>query len=191
MPPLARYRFAIVLLLATLATARGMAQGKAVPIDVQVALLIKATSYDRNIDSKRQPDGYLHIGVCYQDRLRSSVQEMESLVTELKKQEATAKVKVHRLLLTEGQSLADLPDLPGLSIIWLTNMRGLDIEEVTQVTRKLQLLSVSTVPTWVQKGISMGFDLQGGRPHFLIHRSASVEEGCAFSSQLLKLATVY
>lgn len=190
MPPRARYRYAIVLLLAALAAARGMAQSTAVPIDVQVALLIKATAYDRNIDSKRQPDGYLHIGVCYQDKLRSSAQEMEGLVTELKKQEATAKIKVHRVLLTEGQSLADHPDLPGLSIIWLTNMRGLAVEEVTTVTRKMHLLSVSTVPTWVQK-ISMGFDLQGGRPHFLIHRAASFEEGCAFSSQLLKLATVY
>ena len=191
MPPQARYRYAIVLLLAALAAARGMAQGAVVPIDVQVALLIKATSYDRNIESKRQPDGFLHIGICYQDKLRSSAQEMEGLVAELKKQEAIAKIKVHRVLLTEGQSLADHPELPSLSIVWLTNMRGLAIEEVTTVTRKMRLLSVSTVPAWVQKGISMGFDLLGGRPHFLIHRSASVEEGCAFSSQLLKLATVY
>ncbi|MFN8397629.1 MAG: YfiR/HmsC family protein [Bacteroidia bacterium] len=191
MPLKARYRYMMLLLLAGLVAGRCVAQGTVVPLDVQVALLIKATSYDRNIDKKRQPDGYLHIGVCYQEKLRASTLEMEGIVAELKKQESAAKVKVHRILLGEGQSLASHPDLPSLSVLWLTNMRGLDVAEIIDLTRKKRLLSVTTLPAWVQKGVSMGFDLQGGRPHFLIHRSASVEEGCDFSSQLLKLATVY
>lgn len=192
MPFRARYKGVLILVVAGLLAAGALpAQSSGVPLDVQVALLIKATSYDRNIAQKRQADGYLHIGICYQDKLRASALEMEGLAAELRKQELTAKIKIHPLQLYEGQDLANHADLPGLSVLWLTNMRGLDIAKVAGLTRKRGILSVATVPDWVQKGISMGFDLQGGRPHFLIHRSASLAEGCDFSSQLLKLATVY
>jgi hypothetical protein len=168
-----------------------LSQDLDVPIDLQVPLMLKATTYDRNFASKNQVQGVVQIGICYQSKFRKSLIEMEALKEQFSKPVAGFKIQIVLMDLAEGQDLGKRKEWAQLSIVYLTSMRGIDLDAIRTQTNGYDILSVCTDPAWVQKGITIGFELLGGRPHFVINRKNAVEEGCDFSSQLLKLATIY
>ncbi len=179
------------LILGVLGCTRLKAQDVLVPIDVQVPLMLKATGYDRNFGMKKASDGTVTVGICYQPKFRQSAMEMEKLTEHLGKQVVGFKLKMIPIAITETADLGALKEWSQLSVLYITTLRGVEMAELLKQAQQHGVLTVCTDPVNVQKGVSMGFDLQGGRPHFLINRESSIKEGCDFSSQLLKLATVY
>ena len=162
-----------------------------VPVDVQVPLFLKATSYDRAFASKLHHDGVLQVGICYQARNRTSQQEMESLRSELSKPIPGFAVELILMPIDEGTDFSRRKEWSTLSAIYITSLRGFDLDHLLEQARIHQVMSVCTHPGLAAKGVSMGFELVGSRPRFVINRSSATSEGCDFSSQLLKLATIY
>ncbi len=171
--------------------ARVQAQELLVPIDLQVPLMLKATGYDRNFGLKKASDGTITIGICYQPKFRQSVSEMEGIKAQLGKEVAGFKIKVVLVSITETEDLASMKEWSSLSILYMTSLRGIEVATLLAQARQHSVMTVCTDPANVQRGVAMGFDIQGGRPHFIINRESSIKEGCDFSSQLLKLATIY
>ncbi len=167
------------------------AQSLEVPADVQVPLLLKATSYDRAFASKLKKNGVLHIGICYQSKNRTSVKEMEELKAALSTKVAGFTLQVSLLAIEENENFAHRKEWPGLSAVYITSMRGLDLAALLAQMRQHKVMSVSTDPGLAAKGVTMSFELVGSRPKFVINREGAAAEGCDFSSQLLKLATIY
>lgn len=182
----------LLLLVVTLCMALKMeAQALEVPVDVQVPMLLKATTFDRTFTSKLQKNSVIHVGICYQDKYRTSLKEMEELQAALTKPIAGFQVKVSLLTMGEDEDLSQRKEWGGLSVIYITSMRGLDLASLLEQARNHKVLTVATDPKLAPKGVSMSFELVGSRPKFVINRSAAAAEGCDFSSQLLKLATIY
>jgi hypothetical protein len=167
------------------------AQELQVPISTQVPLMLKATRYDRNFGTKQGSDGTVTVGICYQAKYPPSVSEMASLQEQFTKGISGFRLKVVMVAVTEMENLSRRKEWADLSIVYLTTMEGIDLEKLLAVTRAHGVMSVCTQPANVEKGVTMGFDKIGGRAHFVINRGSSKLEGCDFSSQLLKLATVY
>lgn len=167
------------------------AQTLEVPADVQVPLLLKATSYDRAFASKLKKNGVLHIGICYQAKNRASVKEMEELKAALSTKVAGFTLQVSLLSIEENENFAQRKEWTGLSAVYITSMRGLDLAALLAQMHQHKVMSVSTDPGLAAKGVTMSFELVGSRPKFVINREGAAAEGCDFSSQLLKLATIY
>ena len=170
---------------------RVLAQALEVPADVQVPLFLKATTYDRAFSNKLKADGVIHVGICYQDKNRDSIKEMEALKTALSRPVAGFKVQVSTMAIGDGEDLSRRKEWNEFSAVYITSMRGLDLQGLLAQSHKHKVMSVSTDPELVGKGVTMGFELVGSRPKFAIHRLGAAAEGCDFSSQLLKLATIY
>jgi YfiR/HmsC-like len=162
-----------------------------VPADVQVSLLLKATTYDRAFASKLKKNEVLHVGICYQEKNRVSVKEMEDLKIALSKPINGFKIHVTPIAINEHEDFARLHEWEGLSVMYITSMRALDLAGLLTQAHKHKVLTVSTDPHLAAKGVSMSFELVGSRPKFVINRNGATSEGCDFSSQLLKLATIY
>lgn len=168
-----------------------MGQVLEVPVSVQVPLMLKATTYDRAFAPKLQKNGVMHVGICYQAQNRVSVKEMEELKLELSKVVTGFKVQVTPIALVDSENFAERAEWASLSIVYITSMRGLDLKALLLQARKHQVLSVGTDAALAAKGVTMGFELVDSRPKFVINRDSAAAEGCDFSSQLLKLATIY
>jgi len=162
-----------------------------VPIDMQVPLVLKATSFDRTFPTKLQKNGVLRVGICYQFDHRPSVQEMEAVKGALEKPAAGFKIEIVLLGFVDDEKLEERKEWATLSAIYITTMRGLDLQALLAQARKHQVMSIATNPNLVKKGASMSFELVGQRAKFVINRGSAIAEGCDFSSQLLKLATIY
>ncbi len=184
-------RIILILWLLSWGVGKAWTQVLEVPIDVQVPLFLKATSYDRTFPSKLQKNGVLQIGVCYQDDYRVSVNELEALKEAFSKPVAGFKIQLVPMPIADKESLEGRKEWGTLTAVYITSMRGLNLNSLLEQTRKEKVMSVSTDPKLSSKGVSMSFSLVGSRPKFVIHRQNSIDEGCEFSSQLLKLATVY
>jgi ABC-type uncharacterized transport system substrate-binding protein len=170
---------------------KALGQSLDVPVEVQVPLFLKATSYDRTFASKLQQNGVLHIGICYQAKNRTSVQEMEALKQELSKPSNGFKIQLTIMAIDNGTEISRRKEWESLSAIYITSMRGVDLVALLQEARNHKVMSVCTDAGLATKGVSVGFELVGSRPKFVINRDSAASEGCDFSSQLLKLATVY
>lgn len=167
------------------------AQTLDVPVDVQVPLFLKATTYDRTFASKLQKNGQIQIGIVYQEKNRASVKEMEELQAALRKPGAGFKIGITLIPLVDGEDASARKEWSEVSAVYLTTMRGLDLAAILRQSHDHKVMSVATQPDWVSKGVTMGFELIGARPKFAINRNGALAEGCDFSSQLLKLATIY
>ncbi len=167
-----------------------LAQSVEVPVEVQVPLFLKATTYDRTFPTKLQKNAVLQVGICYQPDLRPTVVEMEALKSALEVPMEGFKVRITLIDLADDEDIAALKEWPTLSAIYITSMRGLDLKTLLEQAQRHQVLTIATDPALVAKGAGMGFELIGGRPKFVINRKATIDEGCEFSSQLLKLARV-
>jgi YfiR/HmsC-like len=166
------------------------AQSVEVPIDVQVPLFLKATTYDRTFPTKLQKNDVLQVGICYQPDLRTTVAEMEALKAAFETPMTGFKIRITLINFAEDEDIAAIKAWPTLSAIYITSMRGLDLKTLLEQAQRHQVLTVATDPAIVAKGTAIGFELVGGRPKFVINRKATIDEGCEFSSQLLKLARV-
>jgi ABC-type uncharacterized transport system substrate-binding protein len=167
------------------------AQPLEVPLEVQVPLMLKATTYDRSFAAKLQKNGVLHVGICYQERNRASVKEMEDLKAEFSKPIAGFKLQITLMALSESEDFSRRKEWANLSAVYITSMRSIDLESLLKQARAHQVLTVGTDPALTSKGVTMGFELVGSRPKFVINRNSAEAEGCDFSSQLLKLATLH
>jgi hypothetical protein len=184
------FRSILLLITCMWAGQTVLAQSLEVPIDLQVSLFLKATTYDRTFASKLQKNDVLQVGICYQPDLRTTVAEMEALKAALETPVAGFKVRITLIEFADDEDIAARKEWPTLSAIYITSMRGLDHKTLLAQAQRHQVLTATTNPALVAKGVSIGFELVGGRPKFVINRKATIDEGCEFSSQLLKLARV-
>ncbi len=162
-----------------------------VPIDLQVPLFLKATTYDRNFPAKLQKNGVLQVGICYQERNRISIQEMEALEAELSKKVSGFTIQLTMILVTETETFERRKEWQELTALYITSMRGIKLDKLLAQTQKHQVISVCTDQNLVGKGVTMGFEVVGSRPRFVINRDNAIAEGCDFSAQLLNLATIH
>lgn len=66
-----------------------------------------------------------------------------------------------------------------------------DLDSIRAALDGLDVMSVTTVPEYVPRGIVFGFDIVSGRPKMLVHLTQAKRQNVAFQSEALKLMRVY
>lgn len=162
-----------------------------VPADLQVTLLLKVLTYDRNFETKARTD--LTIGIVYDPadpgslKAKSEVAEMLGRVAG----KTVKKLPIKYVLLERG----GLPDLEaavrshGVSLLYLTP--GLhDLEELIRFSQASRITTATGVRSYVEKGVAVGIAVRQDKPEILINLPASRSEGSEFDASLLRIATV-
>jgi hypothetical protein len=170
---------------------RGQAEEEvAVPVPLQMELLLKVASYDKNLPA-RAPD------VVRLMLLVKPGSTNGSHVAQLAARQLGGKALVGRSLELSIQSFSDAVSLAQkvkeqrTAIVYLAP--GFDVSELGAIAKALNglsVLSVGALSRFVQTGTVLGFDLIGGKPKLLIHQKRALAQGVEFSSQVLKLAKV-
>ena len=163
----------------------------AVPVPLQIELLLKVASYDKNLPA-RAPD-VVRLAILVKPGSPSG-NHVAQLATRLLAGKALSgrAVEVSTLPYAgDAAALAQKIKEQRLAILYLAP--GFESDDLTAISKALSglsVLSVGALSRFVQSGTVLGFDLIGGKPKLLIHQKRARDQGVDFSSQVLKLAKV-
>jgi hypothetical protein len=161
-----------------------------VPMAVQFHLFLKMATFDRNLVSR--VGDHVVIAVLYQSRYRPSLDAKDEFLKVMSESPVT---------LIEGIPLsgvsvdlhetADLEQLlrdSEADAVYIAPLRAFEVDRITEVTRKLHIMSLSGITLYVEQGVSAGVGIRGERPEIVINLAGARAEGVDFSSRLLNLA---
>lgn len=183
---------AALLAYATLVASEVEAEDVVVPVELQMKLLAKVASYDKNLPS-RAGDRVKVLVVSKKDDADSKrVAEQALKALEDHKEIAGLKVSTSSAAFAGAAELKKAVAAQHLSIVYLGP--GFDRKEVEGLASALEGVDVMTataVPQDVARGVVLGFDLVSGKPKILVHLGQAKKQNVALSADVLKLAKVY
>lgn len=186
-----RYAGGLALLLLFLPLTQGKTQHIVVPVQVQIPLLLKVISLEKNFSS--YGDIYT-IGVLFQDSFeRSRALKDDILPMNGMKHIALLNGTPVDFVPLEIRSEEDIEkqlSAKNIKAVYITPLRSIDITVVSKLTKRLKIISLTGVPEYVEAGISVGVGIEGEKSKVLINLASSKEEGADFSSKVLSIARI-
>jgi hypothetical protein len=182
----------LVLALATaLLTSRVSADEVSVPVPLQVDLLMKVASYDKNL--KRRAGERLRVAVLVDPREADSGRVGAQALAALAQADEVIGLPVEAINIeyADAASLARVTDASRIAVLYVTP--GFDVVELEAISRALEghsVLSAGAVAKYTERGTVLGFDLVGGKPKLLVHLGRAKRQQVELSSAVLKLMTV-
>ncbi len=181
----------MALALIFLWAATSYSQTMEVPVKLQLALLFKILTFDRNF--KERVGDEVVIAVGYQEKHRRSLDAKDELLRVVKESSLKRIEDIPFRLVSidmDDTNLAGAISRNKVDILYITPLRAAKIETITDVSRAKEIMTVTGVPDYVEAGCAVGIGTEGEKPLIIINLPAAKAEGTDFSSQLLKLAKV-
>jgi hypothetical protein len=168
------------------------AQEVALPVAVQVPILVKILNFDRNLPDRA--GGRLVVGVLFQSRYRTSANVADEVCRSFHELPAGAlgalEFSCVAIDLDATRALDSALKRNRVQVLYVSPLRAVPLGDVTAVSRAAGITTLTGVPRYVETGLAIGLDMKGDRPQIVINLAASRAEGADLTAQLLKLARV-
>jgi hypothetical protein len=168
------------------------AQEVAVPVAIQVPILVKILNFDRNLPERA--GGRLVVGVLFQSRYRTSANVAREVCRTLQDLPAGAmgalEISCVSIDLDASSALDSALKRNRVQVLYVSPLRAVSLGDVTTVSRASGITTLTGVPRYVETGLAIGLDMKGERPEIVINLAASRAEGADLTAHLLKLARV-
>lgn len=161
--------------------------GTTVPVNIQMAILLKALSYDQRLASST---GDIVIGVVKDSNRDNCVQTESSIIKSIE--------KMHKLSAHGRNFSVATVDLNRLAekrvdVLYLTRCVASRAAEITSFSRKKKILTVTAVPGMMTDNVGMGI-FPATDEHtvnqIVVNLKQVRAEGAIFSSQFLRLTKI-
>jgi hypothetical protein len=178
------------LLILCLST-RVVADDVVVPISLQMDLMLKVASYDKNLAERA--GGALRITVLLDpgnpDSVRSGAQALKALSAA--DDVAGLPVELSSTPYVDAPALARLVRERHVSILYVTlGFSELDVDAMAHALDGVSVLSVGALGKYASRGVVLGFDLVGGKPKLIVNLGLAKRQRVELSSAVLKLMRV-
>jgi hypothetical protein len=182
---------ALSCLLIVLSVHWGRAEEAILPIALQVELLVKVASYDRNFQQRAGDRARIFIFTKpgNGDSARVAAQVEAGLA-----RASTIGGLPHDETVTPYQGAAELAELcrkERASIVFFGPGFREDIAAIRDALDGVDVLSVSAIPEYVEAGIVLGFDVSSGRPELLVNLPQAKRQKVALRADVLRLMKVF
>jgi hypothetical protein len=162
----------------------------AVPVPLQMELLLKVAGYDKHLPARAASAARVLILIKAGSPQASQVAQTARLALQGKTLNRLA-VEVLELSYGEPGAVAQAVKDKRVAIVDATpGFNPNELSNVARVLRGLSVLSVGALSRFVETGVVLGFDLVGGKPKLVVHLRRAREQSVELSSQVLKLAKV-
>ena len=160
-----------------------------VPVRTQMSLFRTLLSFERNHTVE---DGdRIDVAIVYQSKFRKSLAVQEEIVLFLKENNKPGGISFQLIDLDlDGDASQGILLKKPFAAFLICPLRSVSVTVITEISRRRKVLSMSIVPEYVKKGVSVGIDLNGDRPLILINRASAKLENADFDSRLLHLAKI-
>ena len=163
------------------------------PAEVQIPLLYKILSFDRNLGT-RAPGNDIVIAVVFQTGYRGSVVAKDQIMDALKHM-GDSTISGHPV----AWVTVELDDVESLKlslihhrvdVIYVTPLRGVELDPIKMTARAAGITTFTGVPRYVERGLALGVGIARERPQIIVNLGAARAEGSDFTSQLLRVCKV-
>lgn len=167
------------------------AQDVAVPVSQHLPLMFKIFNFDRYFKSRITSN--IVICVVYQKKYRASENIKNEVIETGESKFSTYldyRVQYNFVSIDDASELESYLSKHSATVLYIAPLRAIDINEIGAIAARRKIITVTGIPDYVYRGISVGIDIKGDKPQILINLNQSKLENADFSSQLLKLAKV-
>lgn len=178
-------------LIVALSSDRGRAEEAVLPIAIQVELLVKVASYDRNFQQRAGDRAKILIvtkpGNGDSQRVAAQVEAGLGRASQIGG-------LPHDEVVMPFQSVADLVTAilaQHASIVFFGPGFHDDVAAISQALDGVDVLTATAIPDYVQRGIVLGFDVTSGRPELLVNLPQAKRQKVALRSDVLRLMKVF
>jgi hypothetical protein len=170
---------------------RVAAEDVVVPIPLQVDLMLKVASYDKNLAARAGEA--LRVAVLLDpgdaDSVRSGAQALKALSAV--EDVAGLPVALLSTPYVDASALARLIRERHVSVLYVTpGFSESAILAMAQALDGVSVLSVGALGKYASRGVVLGFDLVGGKPKLLVNLELAKRQRVELSSAVLKLMRV-
>jgi YfiR/HmsC-like len=186
-----RVSLVTLALAVTLASLPSLADEEvAVPVPLQMELLVKIAGYDKNLPARARD--VVRILILTKGDGGQSSQVAQQAVRALSgKTIANRSIDVSTASYTDGDALSKRVKERGIAIVYATPGFGQsDLEAMAKALSGASVLSAGAVARFVNDGVVLGFDLVSGKPKLLVHLRRAKDQNVDLSSQVLKFVKV-
>ncbi|HTV25225.1 MAG TPA: YfiR family protein [Polyangiaceae bacterium] len=167
------------------------AEDVAVPISLQMNLLLKVASYDKNL--KQRAGDRVRVAVVVRsndpDSGRSAAQALKALA----ETEDVEGLPLDRISMTytDAAGLARFTHEGNVSILYVTpGFSETEIDAMARALDGVSVLSAGALAKYTPLGMVLGFDLAGGKPKLIVNLGRAKRQNVELSSSVLKLVRV-
>jgi len=169
------------------------AQDMEAPAAVQIPLLYKILTFDRNLGERAAGDD-LVIGIVFQTGYRGSVvarEQVEEAFQQLKDSTISGH-PVHWVTIEfkDAEALKLSLSRNRVDVIYVTPLRGVELDPIKLAARAAGITTFTGVPGYVDRGLALGVGIARDRPQIIVNIAAARAEGSDFASQLLRVSKV-
>jgi hypothetical protein len=170
---------------------RVRAEESTLPTAIQVELLVKVASYDRNFLQRAKDRA--KILIVSKPGNGDSARAADQIQAALSRAPNIAGLPHEETIMpfTGAAELAAVCKAQGVAIVFFTQgFRG-DIESIRAALDGVDVLSATSIPEYVPAGIVLGFDIAAGRPQLLANLGQARRQNVALRADVLRLMKVF
>jgi YfiR/HmsC-like len=171
--------------------ARVGADDVTVPVSLQMELLLKVASYDKNL--KQRAGERVRVAVVFKQDDADSARYAGQALKALSEVEDVSGMPVEPLsvIYTDPRGLAHLTRDGGIAVLYVAPGFGDgEMDAIAQALDGISVLSAGALPKYTLRGLVLGFDLAGGKPKLWVHLPRARRQRVELSSSVLKLMRV-
>jgi hypothetical protein len=163
-----------------------------VPPKIQIPILLKVLTYDRNFEKK--VGDKLVIGILY-DSQDDDSKKVKGEVSDALDSLSEMTVKGISFFYVEIEynledSLRNLVKSNQIDVLYIAPGGIWSLKSIVQISQEYKILTITGAPDYVKKGISVGIGLKEKKPEIWINLSSAKAEGSDFPANLLKLCKI-
>ncbi len=163
----------------------------AVPVPLQVELLVKVAAYDKNFSSRAGDRARILILTKKDDAESTRVGRQAERAAE-GKTIGSLDVEASMLEFSDGAAVARAVQKRRAAIVYAApGFTNDELSGIAQALEGMDVLSVGAVAKFVPRGIVLSFDLVSGKPKLVVHLSRARKQNVELSSRVLKLMKVF
>ena len=176
----------------TSSAAAAVVESVPVPADLQVPLLLKVLTFDRNFTKRGWTA--LHIGIVFvgsdpaSSKVRSDI--IEVFKTSSDKTLRNLPIEFTAVEYTSDRQIEDAIKASQFNLLYIAPGNARNLTKLVQVSQSRQILTTTGVPDYVQRGVAVGIGVRQDRPEILINLLSSKSAGSEFDASLLRVARV-
>jgi len=183
----------ILYLILFIALSLNLSYGQRIkaPLAVQLKLIPKVLSLDKNFISRKEDQ--FNLAVLYSSLQRNSSKTKNEFNDAIKKKNMfvkTTKINISFIDIAKTPNIEKYLNDNKIDVVYITPLRGVDINSIAKTCKNEKALTVTGVLEFMQNEISVSFDIKDKKLQIIINNTAAKLEGTNFSSRLLRIAKV-
>jgi hypothetical protein len=162
------------------------------PASLQVPLLLKILTYDRNFGTRGESALSVTIVLAPGNPLsaRAAAEITEVLRTLSDKTVRNLRVEFSSVEYVSDEQISGVLQANRVNMLYIAPGNEQNLPTLLKVSRTRHAITATGVPEYVEKGVAVGIGVRQDKPHILINLPASRAAGSEFDAGLLRIASV-